>query len=326
MKVIPLLVVLLLLTSCATIFNKDDQKIYFYTATNKESLEVKDSIYSLPAKMRVMRSKDDLKVTLISDTLTKEFTVLSETDPVYTIGNAFTLLGYLVDANSDRRYMYRDRIYLSFLNESQTVGSAAAVYDNKQRIEREQNPERSLNNAKGDLFLYLTYSPLNYLAFDMPKYDSTRDNFGTWLMDIGATYYYADKRFIQVGVGMKSSAHLVPVEYHAILISSSLQVLNFHEVNRLNLGYGLFVSDQFYREEEAPENPRDRNIIHRDSQTAMGISLAAHFKVSNTFSVGLGYQSNVYRLSSPSKFNNGHVVSVELTQRIRLSKKKSTFK
>ncbi|MGG5508065.1 MULTISPECIES: hypothetical protein [unclassified Myroides] len=320
MKVIPLLVVLLLLTSCATIFNKDDQKIYFYTATNKESLKVKDSIYSLPAKMRVMRSKDDLKVTLINDTLTKEFTVLSETDPLYFLGNVVMPIGYLIDENSSRRYIYKDRIYLSFLNESQTVGSGAAIYQRKQKL------ERSLNNAKGDLFLYLTYSPLNYLAFDMPKYDSTRDNFGTWLMDIGATYYYADKRFIQVGVGMKTSGHLVPIEYRAILLSSSLQVLNFHEINRLNLGYGLFVSDQFYREEEAPENPRDSNIIHRDSQTAMGISLAAHFKVSNTFSIGLGYQSNVYRLSSPSKFNNGHVVSVELTQRIRLSKKKSTFK
>ena len=319
MRVIGALLFVLTLSSCATLLNKDKQTVYFYSDTNKEAIEVKDSIYELPLTLDVLRSKEELKVTLRKDTLVCNFTVLPELDEVFLYGNALNAIGYIVDWNSDRRFRYKKDIYLDVNESTGLIGSADAKFYYNRRL------KKRFDSYKGDLFLYLTYAPINYLSYDLPNYSGRKDKLGTWGGDIGLVYYYADTRFFQLGVGGNSSGFFIPMEYDALLTSTSVQLKHVHDFKRFNLGYGLFVARQHYREELESDLPQAKNIILRDAQTTGGIALSSHYKISNTFSIGLNYQSSVYRLSSPKAFSSNHVVSLELTQRIRLSKKKKVI-
>lgn len=306
---------LLSLTSCATIFNKKEQQLHFYSDTNQELLKINDSIYPLPLDIQVLRSKEDLKVDLVNDSLSTEYTVLSETDPLFVVGNMFTFVGYFVDLNNDKRFYYKDNIYLDPNSTTKILGSRSGIYNRRKRI------ERSFFNKKGDTFLHFTYAPLNYMSFDLPEFDSRKSSVGTWFGDIGGGYYYADNRFVSLGLGVNMTAHIVPMEYHPVLVSLSLKAMHFYEFKRFNVGYGVYTARNFYREEIEPNIQGEKNIILTGSQTTIGAVLSTNYKISNTFSIGMSYLSSVYRFTEPAVFASNHVVSIELIRKIRLRKK-----
>lgn len=112
MKYVLLVFAVLVLTSCATILNKEQQALHFYTDTNSESLKIKDVVYSLPTDVHITRSKENLTVNLLTDSLAVEYTILSEDDPVFLMGNIFIPFGYIVDLKSDKRFCYKSKVYL----------------------------------------------------------------------------------------------------------------------------------------------------------------------------------------------------------------------
>lgn len=136
MKYVYLIFTVLALSSCATVMNEKVQMIHFYSDTNKENLKIKDSIYSLPLDIQIPRSREDLKVDVLTDSRAVEYTVLSEQDPLFVFGNIIFPLGYIVDLNSDKRFYYKETIYLDYNNNTKFLGSKAAVYSKKRKSMR----------------------------------------------------------------------------------------------------------------------------------------------------------------------------------------------
>lgn len=64
-------VFVLLFSSCATLSLSDRYDIYFHSNVEDAKLQVSDRVVELPFYVNVKRSKEDLKVTLLADTLQK---------------------------------------------------------------------------------------------------------------------------------------------------------------------------------------------------------------------------------------------------------------
>src|SRR5690554_7056611 len=79
-KIIILTVVLpFLLTSCATILNRNHQKVNFYGDEPNSKMVFNDSVYELPVRLRVERSSKSLSVDYLTNE-TSENTIRRKLD------------------------------------------------------------------------------------------------------------------------------------------------------------------------------------------------------------------------------------------------------
>ena len=120
----------MLLTSCATITNKKQQNLKISSNRPGSKAEVSDSTYSLPATIKVARSKEDLKVKLITDSITKDYIVKASPNAAFVYGNLawFHLMpaAYAVDFNSPKRFYYGHKIELNDNDTLTTIVPALA--------------------------------------------------------------------------------------------------------------------------------------------------------------------------------------------------------
>lgn len=110
-------------SSCAALALKNNYDIHFQSNVNNAKLQVSDKVYDLPADVNVKRSKEDLDVTLLTDTLQKAFVLKSGKNLSFMYGNLFLFfyapVGYGVDMLSERRFDYGNDILLDpFSNDS----------------------------------------------------------------------------------------------------------------------------------------------------------------------------------------------------------------
>jgi hypothetical protein len=93
--------------SCATIFTKKSYELELNSYSNTK-VQVYDSIYKLPTKLNVIRSKNNLPIILISDSLNKEFILKPSISPKFLYGNLsfvhFAPIGYLIDLTTVKRF------------------------------------------------------------------------------------------------------------------------------------------------------------------------------------------------------------------------------
>lgn len=115
-----LLVGVFSLTSCATIFSRKTYSAKFYSKTPGAKAKINDSIYTLPAKLKLPRSRKDMQVTLITDALTKDFTVKAGSSPKFVFGNLLFMqlcpVAYAVDFTNQKRFYYGKSINLDANN------------------------------------------------------------------------------------------------------------------------------------------------------------------------------------------------------------------
>ena len=102
--------------SCATLTLKNNYDILFESNVENAKLQVSESVYDLPANVKVKRSKEDLKVALLADTLQKDFVLKSGKNLNFAYGNLLWLIyapiGYGMDLLSEKGFHYGNDILL----------------------------------------------------------------------------------------------------------------------------------------------------------------------------------------------------------------------
>ena len=111
-----LMVAGLLCTSCATILKKKTYNVKVTSDLEHAQVKVADSIYMLPAKIKLERSNKELDITLISEELNIDYKVKPSPDPVFLYvnlsGTLFAPLNYAVDFTNHKRFYYGKKIHL----------------------------------------------------------------------------------------------------------------------------------------------------------------------------------------------------------------------
>ena len=119
-----LLIVSIYLSSCATIINIGSYNLKLNSSAPNAQVQMNDSTFGLPLKLKINRSKNDLPVKLISGTLTKDFIIKASPNPEFVFGNLmwaeFFPVAYLVDLTNRKRYYYGKIVSLN-LYDSTTI-------------------------------------------------------------------------------------------------------------------------------------------------------------------------------------------------------------
>ncbi|WP_353116818.1 hypothetical protein [Myroides odoratus] len=321
MKCTLLLLALLLLTSCATVLNEDSRLIYFYSSKNLEKIKVKDSIYELPVQLNLARSKEDLKVVMVTDSTDLTYTIKAERDKKFLYlnltGVLFAPVNYAVDLTNHKRFAYPKSVYLDPLSADGMLHEGVGLGREKRGKRRYFRYEP--DTEKGDLFFYGTFSPINYMSFDLPDVSTRRSGTGIGLGEIGASFYYTSTDYISLGVGAYSTVAFIPVFNRNILYAYTIKVANFHQFNRLNVGYGVFFGGSKNKVETRAYNYNEElDSLEEGRHTTVGLVGSVNFEVIKNFHVGVSYKPSLYRVSVPKKKVSNHLLSLELTYKLKL--------
>ena len=87
MRNLVFLMLIISFTSCATLVLKKDYEVQISSNISEAKAEIQDSIYDLPAEIRIKRSKEDLAIKLFNDSLEKDFVVKAAPNGTFLYAN-----------------------------------------------------------------------------------------------------------------------------------------------------------------------------------------------------------------------------------------------
>lgn len=329
---IVLMFLFLLLTSCATIFSKKTYKIDIKSANNSK-VKVYDSIYDLPARIEVERSKKDLPIFLIrQDSIQKVYVLKSTLREGFLYGNLsfylFAPAGYLVDLTNQKRFYYGNSIYL---NSDGTITKgksplSKAYFDVKGNLTNYFSKEYP--TRKDQIFLTLSIPWINNFNFQLNGLGN-KSSLGFLGVSAGLEYYHSDRRYISLNASAVYD-FIAPVpapvsqdgEYESFS-ALSLSLSENYKIKRFTFGYGFNFSKNSWKFSNTDYDSTIPNSKEPVLKSNYGIGLIGntYFQFSKGFFVGLNYKPTFYTFKPDSKFLYEHIISLDLLWKIRLKNK-----
>ena len=315
MKCTLLLLALLLLTSCATVLNEDSRLIYFYSSKNLEKIKVKDSIYELPVQLNLARSKEDLKVVMVTDSTDLNYTIKAHLDNKFLAlnltGLVFAPVNYAVDLTNHRRFEYPRIVYLDPMMADGMPIKEEEYFSNR----RDKYLNGKVGDKKGRLYLFGTIIPFNYTSLAIPGLVGTQKGIGTGVGELGFTYYHSKRSYLNLGAGLTTRMIFFPIVATGYSTAYTLTLSNFHQLDYLHLGYGAFWGHTRNSEDVGKNN---HEMIVDNNHYTVGVMVAAHLEVAKNFYIGFSYKPSLYRVSTPKEWVSNHVFNLELTYKLKL--------
>jgi hypothetical protein len=312
------------LASCATTLSRRKYDLKVISGSSLDKIEVNHEIYSLPAVIKVKRSKEDLHVKLIADTLVKHYTIRSSPSPSFVYGNliwtATSPLAYLVDLTNQKRFYYGKLIVLNRYDTVKTLKP-----DLLAKIDRYFAKKYPAQKGQVNLSLSLPY--VNSFCLQ-PVNETTKVNTGFWGLSAGLEYYYKDNRYMSLRAGAVSDFFLpAPAAVdllgkHELMTSAYLSFTNNHKVNRFHFGYGInYARNVWELSDYGPPDPQlpPPETIEKSSKS-LGFTFNVYHQVNEYFFIGLIYRPSVLRIDPVTQFRYEHLISLDFNWKIRLKK------
>ena len=312
------------MTSCATLINKQEYPLEIISNAKDSKIQLKDSTYELPTKILIRRSKSDLVLTLLSDTIKREFVVKSSPNGPFLYGNLlwaeFCPIAYLIDFSNSKRFYYGKSVYLNVNN----VDSVIIPKISKSFIDYRSKLYPS-KTGQINLVFSIPYANSFYLQ---PPLESTKSNTGFWGSSVGIEYYYKDNKYINLSANIASD-FFAPVigaidiwgEYD-LMSTSYVSFTNNYKYNRFTIGYGINYSTntwdhKFYSGYD--DSPPLRDPVKRVSES-IGITLNGYHQISKYFFVGVIYRPTLLRINPNVEFRYEHLISLDFAFKFKLKK------
>lgn len=319
-KAISLLFMLLLFTSCATVFSHKTQNLEIKSQVENAKVEIQDSTYNLPARIKVKRGKEPLSVKFISDSLQTEYFVEPKHTQKFLYGNLlftyFAPIGYAVDYTNHRRFFYGKTVFVN--NDSIHV-----LYNKRQS-------RKKFEIEKGNIFLNASI-PLVNSFYIQPENISAKKETGRYGFSIGADYYYRKNKFINFTYSFNTNYEASPNYFynynnaHEHFRSDVFMLTHNHNYKRFSFGYGLsyinyrwILHDYGFYDYQKEIYVLNENFDEKHG--ALGLSFPAYFRIGRFINIGFVYNPTFYTPTLSNKFNYEHVFSFDLKFKIRIKK------
>jgi hypothetical protein len=304
------------LTSCVTLFSSKTYNLKIQSTTNSK-VKVYDKVYQLPATVEVFRSKEDLKISVISDTLAQEINIKSKIDPFYWYGNLpVYYLGYFIDLPSKKKFYYGDEINLekkdslkqTFMYTSKTLN----IFSNASVL---KDPPK-----KGNLKIAVSVPVFVNHSF-IPENQFRRNYIGSLGLSLGLDYYYSKNKFLNINV----TSYLYTQDNndfsskgYSEASSADITLTNNHNFKRISLGYGLsYAKYDWYELKYATlEDVKSQNALIIKNYNVVGLVFSAYYQIIKNFHVGFVYKPSFYRPSLAEKFNYEHTIYFDLVYKL----------
>ncbi|MCK0204423.1 hypothetical protein [Ornithobacterium rhinotracheale] len=294
MKYISFCLLVLSLSSCASLFNGKNKGVTIYVNEPAKMIYNQDTIESENNRFEILakRSEKDLKFEIITDSVENEY-LMPSTHSLTLVNNFYNLgLGLLVDLKNDKQYSYPASIFIDTHEKSSTYKKIG------------------IGNHKNEVFLNFD-SPL-YTNFYKEIENGDGDNFRL-AYGLGVGYYHSPNQYIN----LVYESHLqlpryILFSHYGNAYTDVLKLTNNHRFNRFDVGYGMNVTfrgrDEFY------DNKRNSKIEY----TSFGLSIPIKFRISEIIYLGLEYDPTFYNTGYLNKFEYNHSLGIKLGCQINL--------
>jgi len=324
-RLLPLLL-MILLSSCSTIFTKEIYKMEVRSDTYKQ-VKVYDSTFNLPAAIEVKRSKEALPMVFISDTISKNYLLKASLSPKFLYGNLAVIpfgVGYLVDLTTQKRFYYGKSISVN-ASDTLTENNTLARHYEISNKNVSNYFTRDFDTRKGQLNVIASIPWVNSFHFK-PIGKSAQNNTGFLGIGTGVEYFYREKNF----VGFYASAAIdfmvpfpAPVTYDGeqeFFYSLAAGLTNNHKLNRFTVGYGLNYSRNTWRLSNNEYDPsmEGSRMPEYKSNNSLGLMANGYYQLGKNFFMGLNYKPSLLALDNTPKLNYEHVISLDLVWKIKL--------
>src|SRR5690606_34369860 len=115
-----LLFAVVTLTSCSTVFRTKTQTINVFSNATAAKVTVNDSVYNLPAKVKLLRTNKPVTLSYQSENKQFDTIIPSKSGPLFYLGNLVTSpffgAGYWVDLMNHKRFQYKKNIFINDQN------------------------------------------------------------------------------------------------------------------------------------------------------------------------------------------------------------------
>jgi len=309
-KILYMLVILCLMTSCATILNQPYTHFTVFTTQPSKIIFRKDTIQTSKnhVNLIVERKKAPVKFVASTDSITKSIEVKPKNSIMYWANICYNYgLGMLIDGNNPKRYTYPSRIYI---NSADTI---AKYY------------KYALSRQKGELDLHLSLPYINSFLLS-PDNEGTKINTGFWGITAGLDYYHSKNQFVNLscsGVADFFIPFPAAIDFSGeweFMSSKYISLSYNHRYKRFSFGYGLSYSRNnwdFRYYDMWDQLPPTREPVKK-SHIAYGLIFPSYFQLGKYFNIGLVYRPTFYRPDLRDKFKYEHLISIDFAWKIRL--------
>jgi len=300
--------------SCATLFNTPTTAIDIYTTKPSRIVVNNDTTITHDNKVSisVMRSRDPITITAISDSIKKVVKIESIYSLAY-VSNVFFLYGIagaIVDHNSPKQFTYPFKVYL---NSNDTSGMYY-LYGKA--------------NNRNELYLKVSIPEINTYLF-RPLSNGVKTATGFLGISAGIDYYHKKNQYLNLSVTCAADYYVpFPAPIDCIGKSESLSSIylslsNNYKINRFSLGYGLSYCRNYWTydynssmlELEVPVI-----LSTHEMHDALGLIFSSYIQFGRYFDVGLIYRPTFIALNPQTTFQYEHLISIDFAWKIRLKK------
>ena len=313
-KLALLVIVFLVLSSCATVLNHSTKTIYITTTTPAKVVVNKDTLKTFQHKIpvEVQRQSANLNINVFNDSINKTVTVKHRNSFAYWLNAYPTPLfwtGFLIDKKNPKRYTYPTRMYFDMTDTTNTY----LLYDP--------------TSKKGEIDLRISLPHINNFLLKPDNENNYKFNTGFWGLTVGLDYYHSAKQFINLSAtGVMDFFLPIPAAvdmagYYEIMNSTYISVSNNHKIKNFTVGYGLSYAKNTWNlnysdwgDEPLTVEPVSKN------NNAIGFIFPAYYMPTEHFFIGVIYRPTLFRLSTDNPFKYEHLISIDFGWKLKLKK------
>lgn len=324
MRILITLIIILTLTSCATLINTNYTELNLYSKQDNVKVSFNDtSDYTFtPTKIKVERTREPLFLTLEKDSIKKTIIIPSKLSPEFWFGNILNgslYVGYIVDLTNDKRFKYPTNVYCDINSPYQIDFKYKPIEKPTNVLGQIDQPQKmkKYTGDKGTINLKLSIPEGN--SFIINKETHIGNSFGFLGITTGVDYYYKDKKYLGIGAGTLTDFIIpVPAPYDVMgeyerSFGSYIDLIHGFDIKRFSFNYGLSFSKYSYYKritEELFPNYVD-SLLYSKTENRIGLSISSKFKITNYFNCGIKYVPSFYTLNT-NEFRYGHFLFLDI--------------
>lgn len=317
-----LILVLLFFTSCSTLFVNKNHEVYISSNPSMSQIQLKDSVYDLPLYLNIERSKEDLYVKLIADTLTKNYIMKPSLTSSFLYGNlAWNFVcpaAYLIDSYSPKKFYYGKYIYLDLYDTITIIEhKPSKIYSDYFSNVKETNP--------GHINLNFTFPLINNF-YVYPENEPLKSKTGSLGISLGLDYFYKKRKFINFSASAVMDVSTI-AEQLDYVDEESLRSLSFNltdnfKPGRFSFGYGINYSihSWYHSYYDQIETPSPIHNSETKTKQSIGLTVNGYHRIWKNLHVGIEYRPTFINVSPELNFKYEHVLSFGMAFRIRIKK------
>jgi len=310
------------LTSCATLINRRTYDLRVISKASNAKVQIDDSTYRLPARVKVKRSKNDLHIKFISDTITRNKIIKPSPNYAFFYGNLvwlyFSPAAYLIDFTNQKRFYYGRTLDLK-LNDTSTIIRPSF-------LKRYFNYfHKNFPNNEGQITLKLSLPWINSFMLH-PKNETYKQGNGFMGVGAGLEYYYKENKYISLTANAVIDLFTpVPaaVDYegnYEIMSSIYFNLMNNIISKRFSFGYGINYSKNTWDLRQGKfATSSMRDPVSRNSQS-FGIAISGYHQLRKHLFIGLTFRPSFLDIKPNLEFKYQHLISIDFCWKYRLKK------